>query len=86
MKDTTEIDEFPLKPDKWYEKVQGSHYDRNDEITVTRNDEKLKITLKSLSNWPSKSQCIVCILTNYQNSMNGEKNSKSENASKKSHS
>ena len=78
-KGTTEIDKFPLKLDKWSEKLQGSRYEQNNEIAVTQNDEKLIITLKSLSNWPSKSQYILCILKNQQNPMNGVENSKSQN-------
>ena len=63
-------------------KLQGSRYEQNNEITVTPNDEKLIVTLKSLSYWPSKSQYILCILTTQQNSMNGGKNSKSQNTRK----
>ena len=65
--DTTEINENSLKLNEWHEKIQGSRYDRNDEIAVIQNDEKLIITLKSLINWPIKSQCILCILRNHQN-------------------
>ena len=83
-KDTTEIDENPLKPDKWSEKVQGSRYDWNDEITVIQNDEKLKMYLKSLSDWPSKSQCILCILMNHRKLNEWRENNKSENSPKKS--
>ena len=60
---------------KWHEKLQGSRYDKNDEIAVTLNNEKLKLHLKSLSDWPSKSQCIVCILKNQQNPMSKGKKS-----------
>ena len=70
---TTEITKMHRKPDEWHEKLQGSQYDQNDEITVTRNDEKLEVTLKSLNDWPSKSQYILCILTIQQNSMNDGK-------------
>ena len=64
-KDTTEIDEIPLKLDKWHEKLQGSRYDRNDEIAVTQNDEKLKMYLKSLLVKPTKLLTILYILTNH---------------------
>ena len=59
-------------------KTQGSRYDQNNEIAVTRNDAKLIITLKSLMDWPSKSQCILYILKNHQKLMNGGKKSKSQ--------
>ena len=74
-KDTTEIDENPLKLNEWHEKQQRSQYDRNDKIAVIPNDEKLIITLKSLSNWPSKSQHIINILTTQQNPMSEGKKS-----------
>ena len=38
--------------------------------------------LKSLKDWPSKSQHIVSILTNQQNPTNGGKNNKSQNMEK----
>ena len=65
-------------------KAQRSRYEQNDEIAVTQNNEKLKILLNSLLHWPSKYQHIMSILTNHQNLINGGKNSKSENNTKKS--
>ena len=42
-----EIDKFPLKPDKWSEKQQGSHYYRNVQISAVSNDEYLKTDCKN---------------------------------------
>ena len=60
-------------------KVQRSRYARNDKIAVIPNDQKLKMHLKSLIDWPSKSQHIINILKNHRKPMNGGKNSKSQN-------
>ena len=43
-----EIDKFPLKPDKWHEKVQGSRYDRNAHNSAAPIDEYLEIDCKTL--------------------------------------
>ena len=56
-------------------KVQRSRYARNDKIAVIPNDQKLKMHLKSLIDWPSKSQHIINILKNHRKPMNGVKNS-----------
>ena len=44
---------FPLKLDKWHEKLQGSRYARNDTITTAQTDETWKTAenTKAQANW-----------------------------------
>ena len=68
-----EIDKFPLKPDKWHEKVQRSRYARNRQIAPAQNDESWKTAenTKAQANWNFN---IMTILL--KNSLKIDKNTK----------